>query len=59
MTHITFYSNAQTLLAAYLAVVENFVHRFRNKEDLSTVTADYKQEAVCSLLKSKGKLNKK
>lgn len=34
---------------AYLAVVENLVHGFRNKEDLSTVTPNHKQETISSL----------
>lgn len=36
-------------MSAYLAVVQNLVHRFGNKKDFATIAADHKQETISSL----------
>lgn len=39
------------MFKTYLCVIENFVNRFWNKEDLSTITTNYEKKAISSLQK--------
>lgn len=49
---VYFCFSSANLLLTYLTVIENLVHGFGDKEDLSTVTPDHKQETISSLNKT-------
>lgn len=50
---LPFQSNEITFKKVYLSVIQNFINRLRDEENLSTITTNYKEEAIGSLQREK------